>query len=262
MMDEITQDVENKHTIPAIDRMMQVLEALEHNNGTSRTIRELADLLNLPRTAVYRILNTLQRHDMVYRDKAGAYSLGRRLLALASHVASRANDFDIAAFSQPFLERLSSDLGEGVKLSVIDDEGIIVVAAAQGRREYALTVKPGQRMPIHASAASKLLLSYMEPEMLNQWLAEPLPAYTGKTITDPKRLRAEFTRIRRLGWAQDKGESGPSICAFAAPVFFKEGKLAAAVSVPFLAGADPSRMEEIRMAAIETARAMTNAMPA
>jgi DNA-binding IclR family transcriptional regulator len=117
-------------------------------------------------------------------------------------------------------------------------------------------------MPIHASAASKLLLSYMEPEILNQWLAEPLPVYTNKTITDPKRLRAEFIRIRRLGWAQDKGESAPSICAFAAPVFFKEGKLAAAVSVPFLAGAEPSRTEEIRMAAIETARAMTNAMPA
>src|SRR3712207_7015689 len=56
-------------------------------------------------------------------------------------------------------------------------------------------------------SASKLLLSYMEPEMLSQWLAEPLPAYTSKTITDPKRLRAEFTRIRRLGWAQDKGRS-------------------------------------------------------
>ncbi|WP_244470463.1 IclR family transcriptional regulator [Microvirga vignae] len=261
MMDEITQDVENKHTIPAIDRMMQILVALEHNSGPGLTIREIADLLDLPRTGVYRILNTLQRHDIVYRDKTGAYSLGRRLLALASHVASRANHFDIAAFSQPFLERLASELGEGVKLSVIDDEGIIVVAAAQGRREYALTVQPGQRMPIHASAGSKLLLSYLEPDVLNQWLAQPLPAYTSKTVTDPKRLRAELARIRRLGWAQDKGESAPSICAFAAPVFFKQGKLAAAVSVPFLAGAEPSRMEEIRIAAIEAARAITNAMP-
>ncbi|MFD0466124.1 helix-turn-helix domain-containing protein [Microvirga aerilata] len=101
-MSEIAQDTENRHTIPAIDRMMEVLEALEHGNSTGLTIRDLTDLLNLPRTAVYRILNTLQRHDMVHRDKVGAYSLGRRLLTLASHVASRASDFDIAAFSQPF----------------------------------------------------------------------------------------------------------------------------------------------------------------
>ncbi|PVE21394.1 IclR family transcriptional regulator [Microvirga sp. KLBC 81] len=260
-MSDIAQDAENKHTIPAIDRMMEVLEALEHSNGTALTIRELTDRLDLPRTAVYRILNTLQRHEIVHRDKAGAYSLGRRLLTLASHVASRASDFDIAAFSQPFLDRLSADLGEGVKLSVIDEEGIIVVAASQGRREYALTVKPGQRMPVHASAASKLLLSHVEPQDLDQWLADPLPAYTSKTITDPKRLRAELARIKRLGWAQDKGESAPSIYAFAAPVFFKTGRLAAAVSVPFLAGAEPSRMEEIRMAAIDTGRAISDAMP-
>jgi DNA-binding IclR family transcriptional regulator len=260
-MSDIAQDTENRHTIPAIDRMMEVLEALEHSNSAGLTIRELTDRLDLPRTAVYRILNTLQHHDIVHRDKAGAYSLGRRLLTLASHVASRASDFDIAAFSQPFLDRLSADLGEGVKLSVIDEEGIIVVAASQGRREYALTVKPGQRMPTHASAASKLLLSYAEAQDLDRWLADPLPAYTSKTITDPKRLRAELARIKRLGWAQDKGESAPSIYAFAAPVFFKTGRLAAAVSVPFLAGAEPSRMEEIRMAAIDTGRAISDAMP-
>lgn len=257
----VAQDAENKHTIPAIDRMMDVLEALERNNGTGLSITELTGLLELPRTAIYRILNTLQRHDIVHRDKEGAYSLGRRLLTLASHVASRASDFDIAVFSQPFLDKLSADLGEGVKLSVIDESGIIVVAASQGRREYALTVKPGQRMPIHASAASKLLISHLKPDEIDQWLASPLPAFTSKTITDPKRLRAELTKIKRLGWAQDKGESAPSICAFAAPVFFKSGKLAAALSVPFLAGTEPSRTEEIRLAAIDTARTISDAMP-
>jgi DNA-binding IclR family transcriptional regulator len=116
-------------------------------------------------------------------------------------------------------------------------------------------------MPAHASAASKLLLSYVEPQDLDQWLGGPLPAYTSKTITNPKRLRAELARIKRLGWAQDKGESAPSIHAFAAPVFFKTGRLAAAVSVPFLAGAESSRMEEIRMAAVDTGRAISDAMP-
>ena len=82
-----------------------------------------------------------------------------------------------------------------------------------------------------------------------------------KTITDPKRLRTELGRIRRLGWARDQGENAPSIQAFAAPVFSSSGKMEAALSVPFLAGTEPSRMEEIRMAAIATARAMSEAMP-
>jgi DNA-binding IclR family transcriptional regulator len=259
-MDGVASETSAKHTIPVIDRMMDVLGELEHQDE-GLTIRALTETLTLPRTTIYRILNTLQAHGMVWRDEAGAYHLGRRLLTLASHVAARVSDIDLAAICQPFLDRLASELGEGIKLSVIDHEGILVLAASPGRREYALTVAPGQRMPIHAGAASKLLLAHLSAEELDYWLAKPLAAYTSKTITDPKRLRTELGRIRRLGWARDRGENAPSIQAFAAPVFSRSGKMEAALSIPFLAGTEPSRMEEIRMTAIATARAMSEAMP-
>lgn len=259
-MDHIAEEAASKHTIPVIDRMMDVLGELAHRDS-GLTIRELTETLELPRTTIYRILNSLQQHNMVRRDEDGAYHLGRRLLSLASHVASRASEVDLASIVQPFLDRLAAELGEGIKLSVLDQEGILVLAVAQGRREYALTVAPGQRMPIHAGAASKLLLAHLPPDDLDYWLAKPLVAYTSKTITDPKRLRAELAKASRLGWAQDKGENGPSIHAFAAPVFTKAGKMVAALSVPFLAGAEASRMEEIRVAAIDMAKTISGAMP-
>ncbi|MGH6859258.1 MAG: IclR family transcriptional regulator [Phyllobacterium sp.] len=259
-MSELAEDGASKHTIPVIDRMMEVLGEIEHTEA-GLTIRDLTETLALPRTTIYRIVNTLQRHDVLRRDEAGAYHLGRRLLSMAAKVAVRATDFDLAAICQPFLEKLAAELGEGVKLSILDQDGILVLAAAQGRREYALTVAPGQRMPIHAGAASKLLLAHLIAEDLDYWLSKPLIAYTAKTITDPKRLRSELTRIKRLGWAQDKGENAPSIQAFATPVFTRKGKMVAAVSVPFLAGTQPSRMEEIRLAAIDTAKVISAAMP-
>lgn len=259
-MTEAVDDAASKHTIPVIDRMMDVLAAIE-SRSSGLSIRELAVELGLPRTTVYRIVNTLQQHEMIRRDDGGNYHLGRRLLTLASHVASRASELDLVAICQPHLDRLASELGEGIKLSVIDDDGILVLAAAQGRREYALTVAPGQRMPIHAGAASKLLLAHLDREILDYWLSKPLVAYTNKTVTDPKRLRGELTRIRRLGWARDKGENAPSIHAFAAPVMTRSGRMVAALSIPFLAGSEASRMEEIRMAAIDTAAAITQDMP-
>lgn len=259
-MSDIAEDATSKHTIPVIDRMMDVLGELAHH-ASGLTIRELTEILRLPRTTIYRILNSLQQHNMVRRDDDGAYHLGRRLLSLASHVASRASEVDLAAIAQPFLDRLAAELGEGIKLSVIDQDGILVLAAAQGRREYALTVAPGQRMPIHAGAASKLLLAHLPPDDMEHWLIKPLTAYTARTITDPKRLRAELARIKRLGWAQDRGENAPSIHAFAAPVFTGSGKMVGALSVPFLAGAEANRMEEIRVAAIDMAKTISHAMP-
>ncbi|WP_245440328.1 IclR family transcriptional regulator [Neorhizobium sp. T25_13] len=260
-MDQISDAGASKYTIPVIDRMMDVLDQLERRpNGA--TIRELTALLSLPRTTIYRIVNTLQGHDMVRRDDTGAYHLGRRLLSLASHVVAGVSEVDLAALAQPFLDKLSAEIGEGSKLSVIDQDGILVLAAAQGRRQYALTVAPGQRMPIHAGAASKLLLAHLPPEEMAAWLAKPLIAYTPKSLTDPKRLMTELTRIKRLGWAQDRGENAPSIQAFAAPVRDRTGRVVAALSIPYLAGAEASRMEEIRLAAIDAARAISEAMPA
>jgi DNA-binding IclR family transcriptional regulator len=249
-----------KHRIPVIDRMMDVLGQLERRENGA-TIRDLVAQLNLPRTTIYRILNTLQMHDMVRRDENGSYQLGRRLLGLAAHVAAGAGEADFLAIAQPFIERLAARLGEGCKLSVLDRDGVLVLAAANGRREYALSVTPGQRQSPHAGAASKLLLAHAPDDQLAHWLAKPLVAYTIRTITDPRRLKTELGRIKRLGWAQDKGESAPSIQAFAAPIFDRSGNMVAAISVPFLAGQEPSRMEEIRLAVIAAAKELTAAMP-
>jgi DNA-binding IclR family transcriptional regulator len=261
MENSVAPDSALKHRIPVIDRMMEVLTQLEtRENGV--TIRDLVLQLKLPRTTVYRILNSLQVHDMVRRDEAGAYHLGRRLLGLASHVAAGASTYDLVSYSMRHLEHLESQIGEGCKLSVIDRDGIMVLTGVQGRHQYALSVSPGQRLPVHAGAASKLLLAYLPEAEQKQWLSQPLIAFTPKTVTDPKRLASELVRIKRLGWAQDKGENAPSIQAFAAPVLDPSGKVVAAISVPFLAGTETSRMEEIRLAVIAAGKAMSASLSA
>jgi DNA-binding IclR family transcriptional regulator len=252
-------EIAAKHTIPVIDRMMEILGQLERHVG-GLNIRELAQSLKLPRTTVYRIMNTLQRHEVVRRDDDGVYHLGRRLLALAAHTSTRYSDAKLAMTCQPFIDKLAAELGEGIKLSIIDEDGAMVLAAAQGRREYALTVAAGQRMPIHASAAGKLILAYQSGEIIDYWLNQQLPAYTSRTITDPAKLRAEMASIKRAGWASDEGETAPSIHAVATPIFARGGELVAAISVPFLAGAPPERVADIRSAAIRTALAASEAL--
>ena len=110
-MSEAADDGVSKHTIPVIDRMMDVLCEIERKDR-GLSISELTEALKLPRTTIYRILNSLQQHDIVYRDDTGSYHLGRRLLSLAAHVGVRATEFDLAALCQPFLDKLAAELGE------------------------------------------------------------------------------------------------------------------------------------------------------
>ena len=239
--------------------MMEILAVLE-GRPDGASITDLTAALAQPRTTIYRILNTLQHHEIVRRDDNGSYRLGPRLLQLAGQVTIGASRIDLASTAQPFLDSLAAELGEGCKLSVVDHQGLVVLAAAQGRREYALTVTPGQHMPIHVGASGKLLLAHLPEEERTRWLSKPLASFTPKTITNAHRLERELARIARAGWSQDKGESAPSIHAIAAPIQDRTGKVVAAVSVPFLAGTAATRIEEIRLAALRAANAISAAL--
>jgi DNA-binding IclR family transcriptional regulator len=249
-----------RHRIPVIDRMVEVLFLLERQpNGA--TIRDLVQQLKLPRTTVYRILNTLQLHDIVRRSSDGTYRLGSRLLTLAARAVTESTDYDLAALSLPHLRRLALETGEGCKVSVLDGNEVLVIAAVEGKREYALTVVPGQRLPLHAGAASKVLLANLPEDELVRRLAVPLVRYTPKTLTDPKKLRGELARIRHDGWSHDSGEYATSINAFAAQIPDRTGRIIGAVSVPYLAGAAAAHMEKIRVTAIATAGAIAADLP-
>lgn len=243
-----------RHSVPAIDRMMEILDQIEQRSD-GLTITDLTAVLAMPRTTIYRILNTIQRHEIVRRDASGRYFLGSRLLRLASSMASGASDLDLPKLAQPVMDRLADKLGEGVKLSVLEERGVLVIAAAQGRREYALTVTTGQLIPIHVGAASKVLLAHLPKAVREAKLAQDhLEAFTKETLTDPEKLEAELELIARQGWAGDLGEHASSINAIAAPVLDSAGTVVAALSVPFLAGRDAARIEEIRLATLEAAK--------
>src|SRR5258708_10756735 len=130
MIDVTSEQAIAKHGIPVIDRMMDVLFLLEKRTGGA-TIRDLVDRLRLPRTTVYRILNTLQFHDVVRRSADGSYRLGPRLLALAARAIGDAHDYDLATLPKPHLQRLAHAIGQGSKTSVPDAAGVPVAPGAQ-----------------------------------------------------------------------------------------------------------------------------------
>lgn len=239
-----------RHSVPVIDRMMEVLSELERRVGGA-SITDLTAALRQPRSSVYRILNTLERHEMVRRDGAGTYVLGARLLRLAAHVASGASEIDLPEVAQPVLNRLAEVLGEGTKLTVVDAQGLLVIAAAQGRREYALNVRPGQRLPLHVGAAGKVLLAHLPEAERRNCLEGDLGTRAGGKPVKAAEVDRELERVRAEGWARDWGDQSTSIHAIAVPVTDASGRVVAALSVPFLAGAEEARVDKIRTAALE-----------
>lgn len=229
-----------------------MLDALAERGGAQ--IRELSTALGIPRSTVYRILNSLEAHALVVRSGETAYRLGPKLLRLARAVPGGA---DLVSVARPAMEALAEEIGATVKLSVLEAGTALVVAVAEGPQTYSITTQVGRRFPLHAGAASKVLAAFAPAAVREALLAAPLPAATPATITDPAALAAELAEVRVRAFAEDRGEFVPGVCAVAVPVFGAGGGCVAALSVPHLQGTPAARREALARGVARAAAALT-----
>jgi DNA-binding IclR family transcriptional regulator len=244
----------DRYRSPAVERTMDILHCLE-GRIQGANLNEIAARTAVARSTVYRILNSLEAHGMVRRHN-GHYLLGPRLLRLAARVTIPPGGIDLAAIALPHLERLARRTGETSKVSVYDRGSVLVLAGVPGSGEHALHITIGQHLPIHAGAASKMLLAYQPEDERDRILAAPLKAFTERTIIDPAGLRRELRKVRRQGWSHDPGEFSISVRAFGAPILDPNADLLGALSIPYLAGRSRAFDKEMQQATIEGAIAI------
>ena len=239
------------HRIPAIERAMDVLDALTREPGA--TISQLSEALDIPRSTVYRILNSLAAGAAVAKEGEG-YHVGPKLIQWANAVTRGA---DLVSLARSHLERLANEESATVKLSVLEADKALVVAVAQSPRQFSISTQVGSRFPLHAGAASKVLLAHAPEEVQARILAGPLEAVTPLTLTDPAALRALLQEVRERGWATDQSEYVDGINAVAAPVFGPDGRCVAALSIPYLSASEAACARGWREAVVQAAKVLT-----
>lgn len=249
-----------RNGVPVLERTVSLLDLLERYPAGA-TIRNLTRELDLPRSTVYRILNTLLAHKWVRRTNDGVFSLGPRLTTLAARVKSDVASYDLAELATPVAQQLRDELGEPTKVSVRDGDRAKVIVAILGKHEYSPAPKVGTSYPLHAGAASKVILAHLSEDEVEQVLGAPLTRYTPKTIIEPDKLRSDLNRIRKQGFAVEMGEHSASVHAVAAPVFDHDGRFLAALSIPFLADKDAVMRERLRLGVVHAAAMISAKIP-
>ncbi len=112
----------------------------------------------------------------------------------------------------------------------------------------------GRRMPLHCTAAGKVLLAFMEPDERAGLLNGSLTKYTEKTVTDGARMTADLNLVCQQGYAIVHEEFEEEFSAIAAPVFNHTRKIAGAISISgptYRMG--PGQIEEFIRPLLETA---------
>ena len=190
----------------------------------AKTPLRFADLLRLsglPKPTFARILRTLIAFGLVRQDdRRGTYSLGQRFLELSHRVW---DSFDLEAAAIPELQRLSQELGETVALCRLDGDRVQYLEERSGDG-LGVRVDTGRRVPVHCSAAGKVLLAFQEPAVARALIDRlTLDRYTASTITTAEALQADLTLTRARGYSVSYEEHLPGVNSVAVAVTGKDG---------------------------------------
>jgi len=190
----------------------------------------LARRLHLPKSTVHNLLRTLQSFDLVQQDpERRAYRLGPRALEMGLTFSQSS---EVLAQARPVLRRVAQLTRETVKLGIISNDQVLIVAAVESTHQLHTRGDTGTRWPLHSTSIGKAILSALSPDECERVVrSRGMPQITSHTLTSWRQLSRELDAIRARGYATDFEENEPGVCCVAAPIVDGLRGSVAAISV-------------------------------
>lgn len=212
-----------KLTVRSVERALDIL--LCFTTSTDLSLTEIAQRISLHKSTVHRLLASLESKGFVLRDTStDRYRLGYSVWELSANLT---HSDEPALILLPEMERLRDLVGETVSLYVRDGLERVRIQAVQSNHPVRRVAPVGARLPLSVGASSKVLVAYAEPHVLEKLLASPgFP----DTI-DRASFIEQMAEIHTVGYAMSFEEREPGVNAIASPIFDRNSKLFAALSM-------------------------------
>ncbi len=212
--------------VQSVERAFAIVGCLA--GGTSG-VSEIADRVALPKSTVARLLMTLVDLGVAEQtEPGGRYRLGNYLHELAAQATPVRS---LIAGARPHLVELVNAVGESAGLSVLDGDDVLYLDQVNSGTDIQVRDWTNSRLKPHVVSSGLVLLAWSSEAQVRQVLADTLPLYTDKSVTDPDKVRARLVDVRSTGIAWVVDELSPGLSSVAAPVFDRHGAVIAAVHV-------------------------------
>jgi DNA-binding IclR family transcriptional regulator len=182
---------------------------------------ELIRFSGTSRSTCYRYIKTLQDAGFLTPVAGGAWMLGPRIIELDRTM--RLCD-PVTLGGGPAMRRLAQESGHSVLLCVLFSSTVMCVDDAPAAGAPPGIFSRGQRRPLFAAAASKVILAHLPPHQLRALFERNRTAIAAAGLgADWDAFRAALRAIRKTGHCVTIGEFRPGILGIAAPLFNAEG---------------------------------------
>lgn len=199
--------------VTTLTRMASLLEAFTATTPRWR-LSELAAHLGWDLATTHRFANALVDIRVLERGSDGSFAVGLLPVELAAVYVG-------AAPSRQRLvnraELITQESGLTTQIAVLDGNRATVISSFEGRSALKAAALLGQRLPLHATAVGKAILSQLQPGAAEALLDPELERFTPQTLGRAKVLE-QIADIRRGALAQATSELEHGLYALAIPL--------------------------------------------
>ena len=215
--------------IKSLKRALNILNCFTFDVPEQR-VSEIAQRLGMTKSTVYRVLSTFSSANILVKSpNTQKYRLGPKILELAGTFLSKA---DLRTIALPHLEELRKRTDETVSIFVIDGDQRVCLDRLESSQGIRDVINVGERLPLHAGSAGKLLLAYMPKEKRDKLMEKiGLHQFTPHTIKNREELEKELENIRRDDLAVSFQERELLAVSASVPIKNYKGEVIAACSM-------------------------------
>ncbi len=214
--------------VQSIDRAVAILECFSGNRRELK-LSEIAYMLDLNKSTVHGILNSLKYHRFIDQDEiTKKYRLGIRFIEYGELVI---NSMDVRDIAYPIIEDICERIEETVHVAMLDGFDVVYVEKKECNKSIKTSTKIGARIPAYITADGKIILSYLDDDKLNEYVPEKIKKLTPNTITDRNKLLKVLHEMKNKGYATDNEEVVQGISCVAAPIIEHTGRVRFSLSI-------------------------------
>lgn len=219
---------DNQYTLLSVGKALKILDLYYQRRELGPG--DVASLMDMTRSAAFRMLTTLSQNGYLSKTENGRYRLGLKLFSLGQLAYSHA---ELVSYARPHLLVLAERCCETAHLSVMDGyDGIIFLEKAFPQSPLHMNADIGHRYRAHLTASGKAILAFQPKDIIGKYIEScDFVRITESSIAEKETLIEVLKQIRIKHWSADYEECIPGLTCLAAPILDRAGRSVGAISI-------------------------------